>query len=1091
MKKIVEVNGNVATVIQEIQTDIFNGGTPEFFINMNPKDIPPKDHKDRGDFVRREKEKCAIGVNIGGVWIPGGLYYHLNYHKLLVDIGKDEAGKTISEVLNPDFRDNDWIIHTEYAQAVREQKGYCLASARQVGKTSCLVSLCARELFITKGSNALVVFGGTEDKQSFTTKLQTAIEYGESFIVVPNIDKDWDKNEIRFGYTKKDNSIALHSKLFIYNSQGGVKTEVGAGKTISFFAMDEIGKYKFRAVWEAVEPAFKGKFGYRASPYFSWTGGDTEKATEAFNFTMNPSAANLLTFKTENKETAKVLFAQHRLDCKEPIPFTDFLTENKIEFDKNNKELQALTIWKSNYKKAEEKTKLEIETKKKDKDPTALVKHTSYYPLCLKDILSKASTSNFKKEYISQQREYLKHNLNVMYMETKRDLHTKIPELVLSDKKPITQYPKESWHDGDAPLCVYDLPKYKGFGVHVIGCLPPDEKVMTNEGLKNIQDITLNHKLINEKGNQVDIINLQQYLVKDEDIFEVKVSNTFRTTKFTKEHPLLISEDKTGYTHDKKAQREGLTRRHKNFDFNYFPVAQAKIKQWIKVPNIYNKEIKVDFDSLWNEVTCKNCNNLTNPLNKKDFWWLVGLMLGDGWVGKNKVSFVFNKKETYYIEKFKLIVKELFGKESISIKEQQGSIELFIHSTKLSYFFEKHFGKYSYGKIIPEWVKYLNIEFKQELLRGYLNSDGCVVVDKKTKNITTEFVSINLEMLEGFQDILFSLGIVSSLTLLRNKKIHTFGDKKSATKECYHVRISHCNSVKFLNSILDEEDPKIAKVVLANKTKIPSYRGCFISKDLQYIYFQIIDIKKSKYNGLVYNFECDTHTFMCHHITTHNCDPYRENETATSDSLGSFYVWRRNHNDLTDPFRDKMVLSYKGRPKTVKEFHEMLLNVAEIYEAKILYEHSDRALLDFFEGKNKSHLLIDAVPIQREINPKSKSANIKGLRPTAQNKAVLYASTLGLVNEEMEDDVLGYGKILDDVLLQELEQFDDDLNLDCYIAFSHVAQARLFYDKYGVAQVTNITPVVFTPPKKEIIVSNAFGFNPKTASKKLKSAFGF
>jgi hypothetical protein len=1040
-QKLLSVDDNTAIITQELQTDIFNGSTPEFFINMNPKDIPPKGHVDRGDFIRREKEKCRLGVNIGGIWIPGGLYYHLNYHKLLVDVGKDEVGKTISVISNPDFRDNDWIIHTEYAQAVKEQKGYCLASARQVGKdllnssllyqedktitigeakigdriygddgklttikgvypqgikpvykitmldgreifageehnwkvfdtsrkkyltlttkemlsnftmyreswkdrknpytwrysidlckpveykekellidpymfgiwlgdgskdcfritnadkevvdylyeyadkigssiwkydnpnrkskaseykftfnkdykrakyekhpltfaldfykvrnkkhipkeylyasveqrmellkglmdsdgtataglsftntnyqlikdvetlvrslgmscilsdripfciykgektlgkkayhlqiftekpifkiqrkldrqtgskynkripiknieyvfddyttcievdneshlfltdgftvthnTSCLVSLCARELFLVKGSNALVVFGGTEDKQSFTTKLQTAIEYGEPFIVVPNIDKDWDKTEIRFGYTKKDNNVELHSKLFVYNSVGGIKTETGAGKTISFFAMDEIGKYKFRAVWEAVEPAFKGKFGYRASPYFSWTGGDTEKAEQAFNFTLNPEAANLLPFKTEGRDTAKVLFAQHRIDCKEPVSFVDFLSENNIKHNSNNKELNSLTIWKSNYKKAEELTKQEIELKKQDKDPTAWVKHISYYPLCLKDILSKASSSNFKKEYISQQREYLKSNLSVTYMETKRDIHTKIPELVLSNKKPITSYPKESWHDGDAPICVYDLPKYKGFGVHVA-----------------------------------------------------------------------------------------------------------------------------------------------------------------------------------------------------------------------------------------------------------------------------------------------------------------------------------------------------------------------------------------------------------------SCDPYRENETSSSDSLGAFHVWRRNHNDLTDAFRDKMVLSYKGRPKTVKEFHEMLLDVLEIYDAKLLYEHSDRALLDFFEGKNKTHLLIDAVPIQREINPKSKSSNTKGLRPTAQNKAVLYASALGLVNEEMEDGMLGYAKILDDVLLQELDAFDPDLNMDSYISFSLLAQARLFYDKFGVAVVTDIKREIFIPPKKQITITSAFGFNPRTIPKQ-KSAFGF
>lgn len=185
-----------------------------------------------------------------------------------------------------------------------------------------------------------------------------------------------------------------------------------------------------------------------------------------------------------------------------------------------------------------------------------------------------------------------------------------------------------------------------------------------------------------------------------------------------------------------------------------------------------------------------------------------------------------------------------------------------------------------------------------------------------------------------------------------------------------------------------------------------------------------------------------------------------------------------------------MVASFTGRFKTVKEFHEMLLLLCEWYDAKILYEHSDRALLDFFEGKNKSHLLLDTVPIQREINIKSKASNIKGLRPTESNKKVLYNTSLGLVNEELEDGNLGYSKILDDVLLQELEVYDTDLNLDRYIAFSHVAQARLFYDKFGVALVKEINENPFENTfKKPAIVHNAFGFSSTPV--KAKSAFGF
>ena len=39
------------------------------------------------------------------------------------------------------------------------------------------------------------------------------------------------------------------------------------------------------------------------------------------------------------------------------------------------------------------------------------------------------------------------------------------------------------------------------------------------------------------------------------------------------------------------------------------------------------------------------------------------------------------------------------------------------------------------------------------------------------------------------------------------------------------------------------------------------------------VLLKIEKIEESSYTGIVYNFECETHTFMCRNILTHNCDP--------------------------------------------------------------------------------------------------------------------------------------------------------------------------------------------------------------------------
>ena len=71
-----------------LETDIFNYKTPEFYINM--KSIPDKTSQERKSFVLEERRKCREGININGIYIPGGLYFHLNYYKLSKDASPKE-----------------------------------------------------------------------------------------------------------------------------------------------------------------------------------------------------------------------------------------------------------------------------------------------------------------------------------------------------------------------------------------------------------------------------------------------------------------------------------------------------------------------------------------------------------------------------------------------------------------------------------------------------------------------------------------------------------------------------------------------------------------------------------------------------------------------------------------------------------------------------------------------------------------------------------------------------------------------------------------------------------------------------------------
>ena len=68
------------------------------------------------------------------------------------------------------------------------------------------------------------------------------------------------------------------------------------------------------------------------------------------------------------------------------------------------------------------------------------------------------------------------------------------------------------------------------------------------------------------------------------------------------------------------------------------------------------------------------------------------------------------------------------------------------------------------------------------------------------------------------------------------------------------------------------------KIKLLKQAKTPSTSKMKIKfiddKDAgNKVLLKVEKIEESSYTGIVYNFECETHTFMCRNILTHNCDP--------------------------------------------------------------------------------------------------------------------------------------------------------------------------------------------------------------------------
>lgn len=404
----------------------------------------------------------------------------------------------------------------------------------------------------------------------------------------------------------------------------------------------------------------------------------------------------------------------------------------------------------------------------------------------------------------------------------------------------ITNYPLKKGDKPHGSVVIWEYPvKDPPLGLYIGGCLTPGEKVQTQRGLISVENVTLDDSLVNKDGQFVSIRSLQRYQKENEDTYKVRVSNTYRTTTFTREHPILVSDTLFG-------------------DYRFERMKDVKVGQYTRIPNLYKGS---------------NCD-ICAPNNTLDFWWFVGLWLGDGWCDakKHSVSIAFDIKQKCFYERYYSFLNNVLHINYYQ-RQKGNALEVNFTSKEISEWLTNQFGKYAYEKHIPVQIKQISDYKKAALIHGYLDSDGCVYKYKSGKS-NMEFVSINNALLEDIQDLCFALGACGGISKLRNAKKEYIQGRLVNQHECFHLRFGYtesCKLYKWFRYYTDYDDYKLDNIDINLPSQNHQRKDCVIDGD--YIYFKIKSIEQSKYTGIVYNFECNTHTFMCRNIMTHNCDP--------------------------------------------------------------------------------------------------------------------------------------------------------------------------------------------------------------------------
>lgn len=911
--------------------------------------------------------------------------------------------------------------------------------------TAIMSSFLARNATMTYNLTHNVIGSSKEDLMSLGEYLEFGLDNIHPYLRINRTGNDWFK-EVIMGTKTVNNIRDVHARIRITNIDSGkagasLKTASGTPYTSIY---DEVGKFPFLAAYLQGRPAHMMHGRMRGMMICSGTGGNVEKSQDAQKVMNNPAEYGFIVMNYDllNKRCLKPTWRISQSGCFVPAQMSHAYDKETTTLDKylgieKATGLKKIDIQVSKFDDNTKKIKSRLDELVK-KDRALYVQERMAFPLSIDDCFLNTNVNRFPVE------DALKHK-NRLLEEGRPgktvDIYQTDGMMMgyhFSDKQ-LVDYPFQGGNI-DAPIVIYEDPPEDG-GVfdftYVSGCLLPGEKVLTDKGWKCVEDVKYEDRLVNKDGEYVSIYKRLLYNKIDEDVYDVKMYNGVSITRFTKEHPLYVSDNKL---------KNGKIICEDLFSFDFVKVADVKSGMWIKYPNVYRKEIYP-------------CKELFPYVMSDDLWYLIGAWIGNGYsrIDKYHVGIYISthKNNDKFIKKIDDICKSCFGKYT-NKRFRDNSCEIFCGVKEFAIWMDSTFGKYANGKFIPEWVKYIPHEYKASFLCGYLDTDGCCYAVNGKKLYTIEYTSCNLKLLESVQDILFSIGIVSNIKINKNDRSDVIQGHFKKSNCLYYLSFGTNGILKLLSFCINSV--KLDGIIIPDKIIKAKKKGCFISNDGDYIYIRIKSIEKRLYSGPVYNFDCDTHTYLCHHITTHNCDPYKSDK-ADTDSVGSFYVLKR-YVKINDPFAYCIVASYASRPPSSDDFCRNCEILQEAYGAKCLMENADRMYELYLTRRNKQLMLLEDGErlAGKIIRAGARQNNKLGLAPTVPNQRMLFNTVIQYC---WEDVVVGYDddgneitqkgiyRIPDIELLDEIIAFGPGVNTDRIIAFGHALLLAKYYDDMG------------------------------------------
>lgn len=414
------------------------------------------------------------------------------------------------------------------------------------------------------------------------------------------------------------------------------------------------------------------------------------------------------------------------------------------------------------------------------------------------------------------------------------------------------------------------------FSMEYGACLAAGTKISTASGIKNIEDITLQDKVLTHTGSYHNVTHLFKRNVSEE-IINIK-PYYFDKIAVTKTHKIFIKRD--GRYIWEEAQNLTIN------DYLVYPLNQSEdsiVFDLTKFTTNYSTQVVDGVEYIYpkwsSETGMKNKYAVKYKEQKKittrykssipryvkltpELARFIGYYLaeGSGGAAGKQLNLAFDKKDTNYINDVIYLVKAVFGiSGKIYYSKKHNGCSVNFSSRILFDFIKTIIPGNCYTKNVPNFIFNSSNEIIGNLLVGFINGNGCITLkaNGKTKD-TSVIASVSKQLILDINDLLSKLGIKASF-VTRDKKVSMFYKKIINNAKIYVLVVRGQNLQRLLEYF--------GLSINANGKQ-------YSFVDDKFIYYRIKDITSEFFLGDVYNIEVDKdNSYVANYAIVHNCFP--------------------------------------------------------------------------------------------------------------------------------------------------------------------------------------------------------------------------